>query len=99
MLLEEVSWYGSMLSSRELKLIPYKGLAFEPNERDSLTPVTSNTSFLGNTDAHSSPKRHSSAMKGAPNTSSDSSEVIESPDEFPLHRKTKRRRTSRSKYV
>ena len=83
----EVTWYNSMLSARELALIPTKGLSFERNEKDSLTVVISNIRY--NSGTCTSKKRRISDVEVA-SISSDSS------DEMPLRRNTKRRRIDNS---
>ena len=50
-LLSDVAWYKSMLTLREISLIPTRGLSFETHERDSLTQVISLFKPLGNSDA------------------------------------------------
>ena len=80
-LLSYVAWYKSMLTPREISLIPTRGLSFETHERDSLTQVISLFKPLGNSDTRPSLKRQ------IPSDYVDSSE-----DEFPL-RRNKRRRT------
>ena len=79
-LLSDEAWYKSMLTPREISLIPIKGLSFEAHERDSLSQVISLIKPLGNSDTRPSLKRHAS------------SDIDQSEDEFPLHQ-NKRRRT------
>ena len=81
----EVAWYTSMLSARELALIPTKGLSFERNEKDSLSIVISNHNVRYNSGTYTSKKRRIADVEVA-SISSDSSE------EEPLRRNVKRRR-------
>jgi hypothetical protein len=87
-LLSDEAWYKSMLSERELSLIPKKGLSFVNNEWDSLTTVTSYvySRYCSGT-CTSLKRRASQAFEGA-NLHVDPTDE----DEIPLRRNIKRRR-------
>ena len=87
-LLSDVLWYKSMLSTREIALIPYKGLSFEHQERDSLSPVIQNIKTRYNSDTGPSLKRKYEAYEGANKT------ICNSDTEVPLHRNKRSRLNS-----
>jgi len=87
-LLSDVLWYKSMLSTREIALIPYKGLSFEHQERDSLSPIIQNIKTRYNSDAGPSLKRKYEAYEGA------NIIICNSDTEVPLHRNKRSRLNS-----
>src|SRR5882724_6239477 len=84
-LLSDVLWYKSMLSTREIALIPYKGLSLEHQERDSLSPIIQNIKTRYNSDADPSLKRKYEAYEETNNN------ICDSDTEVPLHRNKRSR--------